>query len=58
MYLDDHPEDRANGFAPPRQLHVKTTPVNIERPQQPKRVLSCDLAQTPTSCAGGLSTTP
>ena len=33
MYLDEHPEDRANGFAPPRQLHVKTTPVNIERPR-------------------------
>ncbi|MFQ5616900.1 MAG: IS256 family transposase [Anaerolineales bacterium] len=33
MYLDENPDDRGNGFAPPRQLHVKTTPVNIERPR-------------------------
>lgn len=33
MYLDEHPQDRANGFAPVRQLHLKTTPIHVERPR-------------------------
>lgn len=33
FYLDQHPEDRANGFAPTRDLHIKTTPVTLERPR-------------------------
>jgi transposase-like protein len=32
-HLADHPEDRANGYAPPRTLHVGTTPVPLERPR-------------------------
>jgi transposase-like protein len=33
LYLQDHPEDRANGYAPQRSLKVKTTPVDVERPR-------------------------
>ncbi len=33
LFLDQHPEDRANGFAPERQLHIKTTPITVERPR-------------------------
>jgi transposase-like protein len=33
LFLEQHPGDRANGFAPTRQLHVKTTPVSVERPR-------------------------
>jgi putative transposase len=33
LYLDQNPLDRANGFAPTRQLHVKTTPVTVDRPR-------------------------
>jgi len=32
-HLADHPADRANGYAPPRTLHVGTTPVPLERPR-------------------------
>ena len=32
-YLADHPEDRANGYAPARTLHVGPTPVPVERPR-------------------------
>ena len=32
-YLADHPEDRANGYAPGRTLHVGATPVPVERPR-------------------------
>jgi transposase-like protein len=32
LYLADHPEDRANGFAPTRSLQIGTTPVELERP--------------------------
>jgi putative transposase len=32
-HLEDHPEDRANGYAPARTLHVGTTPVALERPR-------------------------
>lgn len=33
FYLNDHPQDRANGYAPPRTLHVGATPVQMERPR-------------------------
>lgn len=33
FHLEEHPEDRANGYAPPRTLHVGTTPVGMERPR-------------------------
>ena len=33
LYLQEHPEDRGNGFAPSRQLNIKTTPVTIQRPR-------------------------
>ena len=33
IYLDEHLQDRANGFAPIRQLHIKTTPISVERPR-------------------------
>lgn len=33
LFLEHHPEDRANGYAPPRQLRIKTTPVSVERPR-------------------------
>ena len=33
LHLNDHPEDRANGYAPKRTLHVGTTPVTLERPR-------------------------
>ncbi len=32
-HLEDHPQDRANGYAPARTLHVGTTPVPLERPR-------------------------
>jgi len=33
LYLEHHAEDRANGFAPARELQVKTTPVMVTRPR-------------------------
>jgi transposase-like protein len=33
FHLQDHPEDRANGYAPQRTLHVGATPVSLERPR-------------------------
>jgi len=33
LFLEQHPGDRANGYAPTRQLHVKTTPVTVQRPR-------------------------
>jgi len=33
MYLQEHPEDRGNGYAPSRSVKVKTTPVEVERPR-------------------------
>jgi len=33
FHLQDHPEDRANGYAPQRSLHVGATPVSLERPR-------------------------
>jgi transposase-like protein len=33
FYLEDHPEDRANGYAPARTLDVGATPVSFERPR-------------------------
>jgi transposase-like protein len=33
LHLDSHPEDRANGYAPQRTLHVGTIPVPVERPR-------------------------
>lgn len=33
FYLEDHPQDRANGYAPSRTVDVGTTPVSFERPR-------------------------
>ncbi len=33
LHLEQHPDDRANGYAPIRQLHIKTTPVRVRRPR-------------------------
>ncbi len=33
FHLEEHPEDRANGYAPKRTLHVGTTAVPLERPR-------------------------
>jgi putative transposase len=33
FHLNQYPDDRANGYAPTRQLHVKTTPVTVDRPR-------------------------
>jgi len=33
LYLDRRPDDRGNGFAPPRDFHIGTTPVVVERPR-------------------------
>jgi putative transposase len=33
FHLEEHPEDRANGYAPKRTLHVGATPVTLERPR-------------------------
>ena len=33
FYLNDHGEDRANGYAPPRTLDVGATPVPFQRPR-------------------------
>jgi len=33
LHLEEHPEDRANGYAPKRTLHIGTTAVNLERPR-------------------------
>ena len=33
FHLADHPEDRANGYAPERTLHVGATPLSLERPR-------------------------
>ncbi len=33
FHLEDHPEDRANGYAPSRTLQVGTTAVQLERPR-------------------------
>jgi len=33
FYLEDHPEDRANGYAPSRTVDVGATPVSFERPR-------------------------
>jgi putative transposase len=33
FYLEDHPEDRGNGYAPSRTVDVGTTPVSFERPR-------------------------
>ena len=33
LYLESQPEDRGNGFAPVRDLHVGATPVSVERPR-------------------------
>jgi len=36
FYLQQHPEDRANGYAPVRSVQIKTTPVEVERPRTRK----------------------
>jgi putative transposase len=33
LYLEEHPEDRSNGYAPKRTLHVGATKVPVERPR-------------------------
>src|SRR5436309_11184432 len=33
FHLQDHPEDRANGYAPKRTLTIGSTPVPLERPR-------------------------
>ena len=33
FHLDQYQDDKANGYAPTRQLHIKTTPVTIDRPR-------------------------
>jgi putative transposase len=33
FHLEEHPADRANGYAPKRTLHVGATPVTVERPR-------------------------
>src|SRR5689334_12419705 len=33
IHLEDHPEDRANGYAPRRTLRIGTTAVPLERPR-------------------------
>ena len=33
FHLEDHPEDRANGYAPKRTLQIGTTAVPLERPR-------------------------
>src|ERR1043165_1722036 len=33
LHLEEHPADRANGYAPKRTLHVGTTAVTLERPR-------------------------
>jgi putative transposase len=33
FYLEEHPEDRGNGYAPARTLDIGTTPVAFERPR-------------------------
>lgn len=33
FYLEDHPEDRGNGYAPARTVDVGTTPVSFDRPR-------------------------
>lgn len=33
LHLEAHPEDRANGYAPARTLHVGAIPVPVERPR-------------------------
>src|SRR5262245_46191255 len=33
IHLDNSPEDRANGYAPARTLHLGTTPLSIEIPR-------------------------
>ena len=33
FHLENHPQDRANGYAPQRTLHVGATPVSLERPR-------------------------
>ena len=33
LYLEDHPQDRANGYAPKRLLTVGTTALELERPR-------------------------
>ena len=33
LHLEEHPEDRANGYAPKRTLHIGTTPVPLQRPR-------------------------
>ena len=33
FHLEDHPKDRANGYAPERQLHVGTLPVALQIPR-------------------------
>jgi len=33
VHLEDHPEDRANGYAPKRTLRIGTTAVPLERPR-------------------------
>jgi transposase-like protein len=33
LFLEQNPETRANGFAPTRQLQVKTIPITVERPR-------------------------
>ena len=33
LHLEEHPEDRANGYAPKRTLRIGTTAVTLERPR-------------------------
>ena len=33
FHLEEHPADRANGYAPPRTLDIGATPVSFERPR-------------------------
>ena len=41
LYLEQHPKDRGNGFAPRRELQVKTTPVNVQRPPERECKIDC-----------------
>src|SRR5512133_977404 len=33
FFLEDHPSDRANGYAPPRVLNIGTQPVDLHMPR-------------------------
>ena len=53
MYLVEHPKDQGNGCALALQLHVKTTPVNVERQRNrngfyPAILPDADVLSTPS----------